>query len=71
MLIGSDFITGVADKTYRCSECNKTIKKGDMILESVRFGKVKKRVCSEQCRLGFDDRYWQGKADERLLRNLS
>jgi hypothetical protein len=65
MLIGSDFIVGVALKPCACSECGKHIAKGDHVLESVRIGKVQKRVCSEQCRLNFDDAFWQDRANRR------
>ena len=65
MLLGSDFITVYAVKRCRCSECGRNIAKGEHCLESHRFGKLQKRVCSEQCRLDFDDAFWQQKARER------
>ena len=65
MLIGNDFITVFSVKVCRCSECGRRIAKGEHCLESHRFGKLQKRVCSEACRLTFDDRFWQGKARER------
>ena len=61
-LIGSDFKVVLAIRDCRCSECGSRIAQGDKCLESVRFGKVQKRVCSEKCRLDFDDAYWQEKA---------
>lgn len=69
MLIGNDFITVFAVRSCRCSECGKTIRKGEHCLESHRFGKLQKRVCSEDCRLAFDDHFWQGKADDREARH--
>ena len=64
-LIGSDFVLVKASKPVRCSECGKHIAKGENVLESVRFGKVQKRVCSEECRLEFDDKFWQERARMR------
>ncbi len=65
MLIGSDFIIVKAAHDCHCSECGKRIRKGEGCLVSVRMGKVQKRVCSEECRLIFDDAYWQQRARER------
>jgi hypothetical protein len=62
MLIGNDFKPVVQAKTTRCSECGHKIQKGATALESRRFGKCQKRVCSEQCRQDFDDAYWQERA---------
>jgi hypothetical protein len=46
----------------KCSECNERYATGDTILASIRDGKVKKLVCSERCRLEFDNNFWQGVA---------
>ncbi len=67
MLIGSNFTTQISNGQVRCSECGERIEKGKKCLVSIQNGRVKKRVCSESCRLDFDDSYWQGKADERQL----
>jgi hypothetical protein len=64
-LIGSDFVKATVRMCCHCSECGQIIPRGSECLESVRFGKVRKRVCSEDCRLTFDDNYWQEKARER------
>lgn len=67
MLIGSNFTTQISNGNVRCSECGERIPKGLECLVSIQNGRVQKRVCSESCRLDFDDRYWQEKADERKL----
>ena len=64
-LIGDDFVPIVATRNVRCSECGAVVYKGQTALESIRGGKVKKRVCSEACRQTFDDNYWQARANER------
>jgi hypothetical protein len=64
-LIGNDFKLVVAPFAFNCGECGNHIPAGGRCLESVRFGKVQKRVCSEDCRVSFDDRYWQERADQR------
>ncbi len=64
-MIGSDFVTESSPRYCRCSECNKKIPKGERRLVSQRGGVVKKIVCSEDCRLTFDDRIWQEFADKR------
>lgn len=63
--IGSDFITRVAMKAAKCSECGRQIPAGTRELVSIRKGKVQKRVCSEDCRLEFDARFWEQRADDR------
>lgn len=62
MLIGNDFVLIVQTKPTRCSECGCKILKGATALESNKFGRCMKRVCSEQCRQDFDDAYWQARA---------
>jgi hypothetical protein len=63
-LIGSraDFKKKIYEHSVRCSECGR---KGTEMLVSIRKGKVKKRICSEACRVAFDDRFWREKADRR------
>ena len=66
-LIGSkgSFILSRYSKTSRCSECGKKIPAHTIALVSTRFGRVVKRVCSDECREMFDDWYWQERADAR------
>ena len=66
--IGSDFIEQIGVRTRRCSECGKKVKAGEPMLVSIRFGKVQKCVCSEDCRLEFDNNYWQAVVREKLYR---
>jgi uncharacterized Fe-S center protein len=61
-LIGSDFVSVVQKRKTRCSECHADIPVGAIALESIKDGKCKKRVCSEKCRLDFDDAFWQSVA---------
>jgi hypothetical protein len=63
-LIGNDFIKRPATRSCYCSECGKKIRKGEPELVSIRRGKVRKRVCSEECRLEFDSAIWQEFADK-------
>ena len=64
--IGSDFVLECSrPRKVWCSECGKPITQGVPALISVRGGKVQKRVCSEECRLDFDARFWQGVAMRR------
>lgn len=51
-----------------CSECSRKIERGDTCLVSRAGRRVHKRVCSEACRQTFDDRYWQGRANDRAWR---
>lgn len=60
--IGSDFVPEIATRRLRCSECRKVIDNGDQCLVSIKDGKVRKRVCGENCRLEFDARFWQAAA---------
>ena len=57
--IGSDFIVRMAARRTKCSECGRNIAEGFPEMVSIRKGKVQKRVCSNECRLEFDNRYWQ------------
>jgi len=61
-LIGSDFQPKPYAYTVRCSECGKKIAASIAVLVSIKDGKVKKRVCGEDCRLTFDDHFWRGVA---------
>ena len=64
-MIGSDFIGEPSPRSCRCSECGGKISMGDLRLVSRRGGVVKKIICSEDCRLTFDDRIWQEFADKQ------
>lgn len=66
-MIGSDFITRPAPRATKCSECGKHINAGESEMVSIRKGKVQKRVCSEECRLEFDNQFWQEVARQRQL----
>ncbi len=68
-MIGSDFQPEVMAKICRCSECGRKLDVGTSALVSRKRGKVKKRVCSEECRKTFDFNYWQHIADLREKRN--
>ena len=70
-LIGSDFMPEISECKTRCSECRRKIEAGQTALVSRRFGKVQKRVCSEECRLTFDDKFWQGKAHARTIGGMT
>ena len=67
-LLGSarGFVEQAAPSAYVCSECLERFDAGSPCLVSIRGGKVKKRVCSDECRLQFDGRIWQEIADERM-----
>ena len=67
-MIGSDFKVEVNPHTRKCSECSGRIVKGAQMLVSKRYGKVQKCVCSEECRIAFDDDYWQERVDARERR---
>jgi hypothetical protein len=56
--IGSDFIRKIYNRMIRCSECGLRIPAGEMVLVSMKKGKVKKIVCGEDCRQEFDARFW-------------
>lgn len=58
-VIGMNFVQQPAPRDTKCSECGRPIVKGTECLASIRDGKVRKRVCSEDCRLEFDARIWQ------------
>lgn len=57
--IGSDFVKEPSrPRMVRCSECNSLTGCYATALVSIKGGKVVKRVCSEDCRLEFDARFW-------------
>lgn len=56
------FVESVTDYVRRCSECGEKIPKGNPALASIKNGKVRKVVCSENCRLEFDARFWENRA---------
>lgn len=64
-MLGNDFVPRISPNQTRCSECRKIISKGDEELVSIKKGKIRKRICSEACRLTFDDRIWQEIANNR------
>jgi hypothetical protein len=67
-LIGNDFITTTYLGKVRCSECGKVITAGQPVLVSQKNGKVRKRICGEECRLNFDARVWQQIARKNSIR---
>lgn len=58
-VLGASFVKQPAPRKVKCSECGHPIAEGQETLVSVYDGKVRKRVCSEDCRLKFDARIWQ------------
>jgi hypothetical protein len=69
--IGSDFVSEVRDSKSACSECGRCIPKGTSALVSRKGGKVRKIVCSEDCRLEFDARFWAHAARVNAKRRVS
>lgn len=65
--IGSDFVPYALLSTRPCGECGGRMHKGDTVLASLRNGKPQKIVCSENCRLEFDNYFWQEVARKREL----
>ena len=59
------FVSERAPHAFTCSNCLRGVSKGGSCLVSIKRGKVKLRLCGESCRVAFDDKYWQGVADER------
>ena len=57
--IGNDFVPYSIAHVRRCGECGYKMQVGYRALASIREGKVKKIVCSEECRVDFDARFWQ------------
>jgi hypothetical protein len=72
-LIGTaaSFKREVVAHDTKCGECGGVIRSGHSMLtaRNPHTGKVAKRVCSHECRLDFDDRFWQDKADKREYPN--
>lgn len=67
--IGSDFVLELRRlRRVRCSECRRWLGTDESALVSRRKGVVQKRVCSEDCRLEFDARFWQRMAMRRERR---
>ncbi len=54
-----------APRSVICSECGKRLRKGDFSLVSLKYGKVQKRVCSQDCADDFDIRFWTAVARKR------
>lgn len=67
-MIGSDFVTQVCKARFRCGECPHIVLPGDTYLASIKDGKMRKRVCSENCRLEFDARVWEQIAQKNIVR---
>ena len=65
--IGSDFVKQIYCRSVRCGECGQKFPAGFTWLVSIRNGRIQKRVCGEECRLEFDNRYWQGVAAARRM----
>jgi hypothetical protein len=64
--IGCDFIVEASrPRKVRCSECGCEILPTQNALISKRGGVIKKRVCTEECRLEFDARFWGQVADDK------
>lgn len=64
-LIGSanSFQAYILKEKWMCQECQLYFNKGEKILASIdKSGRVRKKVCSDECRLAFDDRFWQDTA---------
>ena len=66
-LIGtlSNFVLYQCGRSSTCSECLKKIPAHSYVLTAFRGGRVVKRVCSDECRETFNDRFWQERADDR------
>lgn len=53
----SRFEEAKASKAYRCTECGRLKAKGSFVLESrTAAGRIKRRLCSDQCRLALGER---------------
>lgn len=60
------FVSEIAERMTKCSECLQAIAKGATVLRSrSKSGHNCKTICSESCRLDFDDRYYRTKAAKR------
>lgn len=67
-MIGNDFKPKTYEKKVYCSECDGAIFPGDIALVSEKDGKVRKIVCSENCRQEFDARFWAEAAKKNSKR---
>ena len=70
-LIGSDFVRVQCSEAKHCSECGGRIPAGEFALVSARGGKTRKIVCSEDCRLNFDERIWKQFARKNAARRTT
>jgi hypothetical protein len=70
-MIGCDFIQRTLDYTRHCGECGEKMPKGTIGLASIKNGVVKKWVCSENCRLDFDNELWQWIATRNAKRRTN
>jgi ribosomal protein L24E len=52
-------------RSHFCTECMKQIRPGEKGFVAFKGHAIAALVCSEKCRIDFDDRYWQERADER------
>ncbi|MHA2046558.1 MAG: hypothetical protein ACW99G_17360 [Candidatus Thorarchaeota archaeon] len=69
-MIGSNFKWESNDKNRMCSECSR-VGLAQMLVSRDSYDRVRKVVCSEDCRQEFDARYWQGVVDEKKYRDDS
>jgi hypothetical protein len=69
-MLGSDFVPTVL-KHGRYCDCGRKMNVGESYLASIKYGKIQKWVCSEDCRLEFDARVWAGIARKNSLRRAS
>lgn len=52
-----------------CSECGARIRKGGpCLIARDGKGRTRKKVCSQECREAFDDKFWQGLVNTRLAK---
>lgn len=73
-MIGTDFKPIVLTSSRRCSECGKRLRCGETMLASIRNGRTRKLVCSENCRESFDLKFWeqiQGSRYSRIPKRAS
>ncbi len=65
-MIGSDFVEHVSTRQRYCSECGVRIPAGIPAMVSIKNNRVRKVLClSEDCRVNFDDHFWQEVARQR------
>jgi hypothetical protein len=68
LLIGNNFVPKTYTTTVYCGECNGRFPLGTVMLVSIRKGRVREKVCNEECRLKFDNHFWQTIAIRRTQR---